>query len=269
MARECIERGATTFRGDGEFPSWKMGELFRADFGNYFKGPPAIVFASRLPVDRNAEECSYSLVRARQLVAQRPIDGCIVTATEGMDADVVSSSIVFVNGSIRVKAALDSVIVCDGDFESELTLAGSMIIARGTIRYGKRVRDGRLIAGEKVLPTNPDASRGPLTRVQEGQTRPFNFIQFFDPSQYGISVEAGRNAVRVKEVAARKPFAEAGVQVGDVVAAMGDLTTDSPEAFRRVLRRRIAEGNDIVFKVRRGDRPLEITVPASKFLPGE
>ena len=98
------------------------------------------------------------------------------------------------------------------------------------------------------------------TRKHPPSAIPLGFIKFFDPSQAGISVEGAKGGVAIKQVAPDKPFARAGLRSGDVPLAIDGTVVPSPESFRRLLRRKLAVGKDAAFKVRRGEKTLEIRV---------
>jgi S1-C subfamily serine protease len=97
--------------------------------------------------------------------------------------------------------------------------------------------------------------------IKENQPVPLGLVRFFDPAQAGIRVEAAKEGVRVKDAAVDKPFAQVGLKAGDIILTLGGTAVESPDSFRRLLRRKIAEGGQTVFKLRRGEKVLEIAVP--------
>jgi S1-C subfamily serine protease len=70
-----------------------------------------------------------------------------------------------------------------------------------------------------------------------------------------------RDGVGLKEVCEGTPFA-IGLRVGDVVMALNGTKTTSPEALRRLLRPKLAQGSSILtFTVRRSSKTLDVPIP--------
>jgi S1-C subfamily serine protease len=56
------------------------------------------------------------------------------------------------------------------------------------------------------------------------------------------------------------PFARAGLRAGDVLAALDGTEVRDPEAFRRLLRRRVAEGGLAQLRVLRDGKTTDVRV---------
>jgi S1-C subfamily serine protease len=97
--------------------------------------------------------------------------------------------------------------------------------------------------------------------ITENQPDVPAFVPWFDPVYEGVAVETADGGVRAKAVVGGKPFAKAGLRVGDVIAAVNGEVTDSPESFRRLLRRAWVGQTAPVLRVVRQGRSLEIRVP--------
>lgn len=108
-------------------------------------------------------------------------------------------------------------------------------------------------------------------------------MKFFDPAALDLTVwqvyqdgqhfpdgvqlidEQGRprlgGGVWIKEVGKESPF-DARLRAGDVITATGEVKTSSKPIFRKVLRRKLAEGGPtLTFKVRRGKETLDVPIP--------
>jgi S1-C subfamily serine protease len=64
-------------------------------------------------------------------------------------------------------------------------------------------------------------------------------------------------------VKSRKVQAKADVQKDDVILELDDIPTRTPDAFRRLLRARVAEGGDAAVLLRRDGKTFEVWVPCS------
>jgi hypothetical protein len=184
-------------------------------------------------------------------------------------------SVVLVNSDHRLAKPDESLVVCDGDIELTTYTWRSVVIANGTIRAGvfggpvdsflaatgdivlprrKRAENSVFHAGGAVtLADKPDAAD--RDRIREHQSRlPFG-IQFFDPAELGLTLDAQKDGVRVRELAPHSPLARYGVAAGDVIAAVGDVRTATLADARRQLRRGVV-AESAVLRVRRGETAL-------------
>lgn len=162
-----------------------------------------------------------------------------------------------------------SLVICDGEFVAR-NASKLIVIANGNVSLTPRdaaawMTHSRILATGTV--TLPEGKNSAGTKFQQNHPKPLDFVRFFEPAQFGLRVAAATDAVRITEVTAKMPFAVSGLEIGDLVTALGDRLTPSPDTFRRALRRRIAEGQGIQFTVRRGTRPLTVFVPAYHFIP--
>jgi hypothetical protein len=166
-------------------------------------------------------------------------------------------SVIIAGGSVEFDDILNSVVVCDGDFTGREILT-SLIVARGEVRCSRFAHDSRIVTSASVhLAGAPNADGN---QVKEKEATPLGFVKFFDPAQAGIAVSAADAGVRVESATKDKPFARAGLQAGDLVVALDGRDVTSPESFRRLLRTALAEGGEMVLKVRRAGRDLDVRV---------
>lgn len=70
--------------------------------------------------------------------------------------------------------------------------------------------------------------------------------------------------VEIKEIRRKNPFAlglfVAGLRTGDVITAIDENKTPTKEVFRKVLRRKLAEGRPLTFTVQRAGKTLEVPI---------
>ena len=104
----------------------------------------------------------------------------------------------------------------------------------------------------------PPKKRVRASRLESKVCDALGPVRFFEPSRYGIAVAPDKGGVRVKAADREKPLGKAGLRAGDLVLALDGTPADSPESFRRLLRRRVAEGGEAVFRVRRGGKEAEV-----------
>jgi S1-C subfamily serine protease len=97
--------------------------------------------------------------------------------------------------------------------------------------------------------------------IVENAANPLGFIQFFDPEQEGVAAESAADGVRVTKATAGKPFHQAGLRPGDLIASINGETLNSAEAFRKILRKHHAWEEPMTFHVLRDGQALEIQIP--------
>jgi membrane-associated protease RseP (regulator of RpoE activity) len=159
-----------------------------------------------------------------------------------------------------------SVVICDGDVHVKRNVTKSLIIARGKITIGGTAYRSNLYAGQTVaiakpreVTMSPQAEKVFYVVVKEHETNPLGYITFFELSTVGVEVKVADGAVAVAKVAEGKPFAKAGVKVGDVVTAVNGKKPDSAESLRRLLRDALALG-DATVTLKRGDKTETVKV---------
>lgn len=181
---------------------------------------------------------------------------CKIVSTGSVHCDeMFHDNIVLANGDVTVTnlcgggaSIMNCVVYCDGNITADI-VGESILVATGTVKINndppelaKLVKHGIII---------------------EHAREPLGLIKFFDPKQVGIEVDAVGDGVAVKKVLDGQTFAKAEFKEGDRVLAVCGTNIESPEQFRRLVRRSAASGKDTMFKVRRGDRTLELTVTLS------
>jgi hypothetical protein len=191
-----------------------------------------------------AEELNQTHIATGRMVLRGPFKG---------EADLCTA-VVFVNGDFSSGVgAVNTFIVCDGDVNLR-NATRCVIVAGGSITLG-RASDSVLAARGSV-----NVKQDPIdTTIHEKEQTPLDAVAFFDPSQLGAEVSLAAGKVRIDKVRDGTPMATAGLRAGDVVAAVDGSDVDSPDTFRRSLRRGLVEGK-AVLKVRRGDDTIPVVI---------
>jgi hypothetical protein len=177
----------------------------------------------------------------------------------------LEGSLVLATGDAIVEGMHGSTIICDGDVQP-IASVGSLIIARGNVVIEGHSQENTIIAGGTVTLKKPHRDSDQLRRkvdredhVQSGVLRPLGFITFFELSTVGVEVKVEDKAVQVTAVAEGKPFADAGVRVGDIITDVNAKKPDSAESLRRLLRDALAIG-DATVKLNRGGKTMTVKV---------
>jgi hypothetical protein len=205
---------------------------------------------------RQLQRGSY-LARGEEIVADVLAQSLIATSGN-FRASFLGGSAVFAGGSVAVKEVSNSVIICDGEFKARHYVGGCIIIARGPVQCPDKLHNSLIVSlGTVQVPKDTD---GKDTLIQEKEPNPLGFVKFFDPARAGIEVRQAEDGVRVKTAFEGKRFARAGLKAGDLIAALDGEAIKDPESFRRLLRRKLAEGGASKLKVRRGEKTLEIPI---------
>lgn len=162
----------------------------------------------------------------------------------------------------------NSILICDGDVDLSdgIEVSHSIIVARGKVTYNKdKIRLWNCLIRSGHTLRLPD---GKTIDVKDGKSDPLDFVKFFELADVGLATEdlplrdkSAAEGVRLKEVRKGSPFA-AGLRAGDVITAVEDKETPTTEIFRRVLRRKLAEGGPILtITVRRAGKTLDVSIP--------
>jgi hypothetical protein len=198
-------------------------------------------------------------IRSEELTARATLGNCLIASSGQVKAGPIHQSVIFAGESVEAGDVSQSLIVCDGDFTARTDIVNCLIIARGSIRCPSMVTNSRLIAGGEVRYAKAEDLLD--TKVREKEPNPLGFVTFFDPAKAGLAVETAEGGVRVKAADKDKPFARAGLRADDLVLTLDGTAAKDAETFRRLLRAKLAVPGEMTFKVRRGDKALDITVP--------
>ena len=225
-------------------------------------------YSSEKAIDR--EVVQLTMMRGAGLkVKTEDLRGFLASAGPvTVDSKSLALSIIFACDSVKVKGQmLHATIIADGDVEisSGPFLINTLIIARGNVKIGKMgaIRNSVILAGGTFDPGKtfkPKLSEDRII-IRENDLSGLGLVKFFDPKAAGIEVEAGTGGVKVKHLGKDRPFAKQ-LRVGDVVTAIDRTASPTPEAFRRVLRKALANvGSDMVVSVMRDGKTVEVKIP--------
>jgi hypothetical protein len=211
-------------------------------------------------IPERREQTDGFLIRVEEMTTGRNMNwGDSFLAVRGeVRIDQFSCSTLFAGSSVRGKCAFASLIVCDGDCSLKDGAQDSLIIARGDVRLGGMVRFCHIVSGGKVHYDRP--ANVEKTEAKENEPNLLGFVKFFDPTKIGIKVESAEGVVRVKEAEKGKAFAAAGLRADDLISSLGGDAVKDADQFRRLLRAKLAVEGETTFKVRRGDKVLEVPV---------
>lgn len=215
----------------------------------------------------------YARSEKDTLILFGAIQAAGVAEPQSMHALIVSRGPVGAKGVIRQSLVLatgdvtsgddmsDSVVICDGDVRVGGHMGTCLVIARRKITIGGRADACTLIAGETITIIKPPerAIEGFENIIKEKETNPLGYITFFELSTVGVEAKAAEKVVKVTSITDGKPFANAGVRVGDIILEVNGKKPDSPESLRRLLRDALAIG-DATLKLQRGDKTETVKV---------
>jgi hypothetical protein len=236
------------------------GQKIRGVFNSATPRRPIAVLASKRVEEVPPEPIdAYYFIRATEVEFYEPPICGIIGCSGPVHIVHLGSSVVFATGPVWAKSVVNSLIISDGDVRVG-NVNNTLIVARGTVTYSGLLRDCRIVAGRAV---KKESKRARLhnCKVSEHEANPLGFIKFFDPAREGITVAPAKEGVSVKAVGGGKPFAKAGLRPGDVITAVNSQSSDSPEEFRRLLRRGLFAEDGVTLRIRRGDKALQVRVP--------
>lgn len=240
----------------GTTPEEKLGFLPFRDFRRYkkFARPQSLTSRNReLLLPRG-----FSFTRGEDVKADLFTIWSLVACAGRFRAGQFSQGAVFANGSVEVDDIACCVVVSDREIRVKDRLATCIIVARGPV-WCPELMGRCVIISSGTVHASKKAAEGNV--IRQNVARPFDFVRFFDPSTMGITVEKAKAGVRVSRVDKDKSFSRAGLRTGDTVTALGGKPVDSPDAFRTLLRRALAEGSAAKLGLLRDDKALDITVP--------
>jgi hypothetical protein len=195
----------------------------------------------------------------------------------------LQGGIIAASGDVQVCGAMDSVIIAGADVKRLTFLCGCIVICDGDVKLTGQPTGGKsliVVRGEVTLTQgqlrNCVVRSGQTLRLLDGKTidlkegtsEPIAFVKFFELADVGLTAEdlpehekSNADGALLKEVRKGSPFA-GGLRAGDVITAVEDKKTPTTEIFRRVLRRKLAEGGpNITFSIRRGKETRDVDIP--------
>jgi hypothetical protein len=195
----------------------------------------------------------------------------VVSSGDCPVTECLDNCVVFVNGDMEGCGVIrDSIVFCNGNLGNVTCVRRSMIFCTGKLgascTHDNSVFDVLAISGVTSAKDNVYINLNAIQVVSNERNQfiqtdagPLRLFTLFDPAMMGIELAAADGGSRVASVRAGTPFAKAGFQKGDLILRVDKTTDGSLEAIRKYLRRRVA-GDEALFKVRRGDKVLELKV---------
>lgn len=264
---ECTARDVVPY-GFPHASKFRQSPLFPAgEFRRYVeRAHPKDVVGGKLELSRYGR----LLIRAEDVTtvgtANPGLNEGIAAITDRARLFGVMESVVVVGGDVKLLFLDRSMLICDGDVELEQKPLPGLIIARGkvTCRNWKLTESGCIIRSENYY----QFRNGKKIIIKEGTPDPVGFVKFFELADVGLTAterdqkdEPIRDGIWIKDIRKESPFAS-GLRAGDVVMALDGMKTPSPEALRRLLRRKLALGGPTVnFTVRREMKTLDVAIP--------
>ncbi len=182
-------------------------------------------------------------------------------------------SVIVAGGNIKNATNLiNCVLICDGDVEflsKGVAINTSIIVARGKVTCkGDEIRNCLIRSGHTLHLPNWPLSHAKTIDLNDGTPNPLAFVKFFELADVGLAAEdlvrrenSGAEGVRLQAVGKESPFA-AGLHAGDVITAIEEEKTPTTEIFRRVLRRKLAQGGPLLtVTVRRSGKTMDVPLP--------
>jgi hypothetical protein len=234
---------------------------------------------AKLDVRTNKEGRSTYLARSEDLFIAWASSSLLVAA-QRVGFTRLEEGIVLCGGDVELQAGGSIVLVCDGDVVTKKCLAVALVVSRGSVRLAGDVSKTVILAGGDVSFSERSIVRNVIVRAAGSVTLPKKArayghdlkgkvanalalapVKFFDPASVGVAVAPAKFGVRVTTATPGQPFARAGLAIDDLVTALDGRPVPSPQAFRRLLRKRLVEGGTALFEVRRAGRKVEVRVP--------
>ena len=217
--------------------------------------------------------CEVSKVRLNGLKGGVTLlGGCLVVSAGPLQHITgVENSVVFVNGDMKwITGITNSIIFCNGDLGDVTGVDRSVVICtgefEGSTTANDNVFDVHKMGGHTTSNDNVYINLKAVKATQQSGNQfiqtddgPSGLFTLFDPATMGVELRAAEGGVRVASIRDGTPFAKVGFQKDDLVVGVDKAPDASVEAIRKYLRRRAA-GDEAVFKVRRGDKIVELTV---------
>ncbi|MBI1913153.1 MAG: PDZ domain-containing protein [Planctomycetes bacterium] len=274
---QVIERFVRRREWEPQESPWRVlaeiaGELVRLEIRSYGQAelnysdrtPFGDLTAYRVAVQPETVEDTQVHLRKSGLYLVRgesvkgPLLGGLIASSGDIQAATLGLGAVFSGGSVTATDVNRCVVVCDGDFKARRIVHGSLIIVRGVVEAPALIHNSTIISASTVHV--PKGATVKNSVIKEKDPNPLGFVKFFDPARAGIEVNQADGGVRIKAATEGKRFARAGLKAGDVIATIDGEAIKDPESFRRLLRRKLAEGGKGKLNVRRGEKTLEVRI---------
>lgn len=202
---------------------------------------------------------------------QRQVHGRMMIIASG-DVDIsghMGEGIIVAGRNLRLKEVAGAVVICDGECEIRNPIMQTFIVARGKVTCFRGVScNYSVVLSENFIDGVQHLRLSSSVLSSNAYANTNGFVKFFNPYDVGISAwnvldKEGKvipDGTQIFEVREGTPFASR-LQAKDLVTAIDETKTPTFEAFRRALRRKLAEGVSLItFTVRRADKTLGVPI---------
>jgi hypothetical protein len=182
-----------------------------------------------------------------------------VVAPEVVGREAMNRNFIISQGRVEggMGAYFDNIVFTNGDVKCPDTWMGCLIVCDGNITL-----DG---GGSVVFIATGTIKEDCGACVRQKTREAYGMVKFYDTKQAGVEAADADGRVVVKKVVDGLPFARAGFLPGDCILAADGKKVGGFDEFRRLLRRNSMANKETVFKVRRGERDLELTVQLADY----
>jgi hypothetical protein len=207
----------------------------------------------------------------------------VIVASRDARVGMLETGVIVAGGDVRLIGASASVIICAGNIELG-SLTDCLVIAGGNVKCPRRLGGCTILSGGSIMVSREAEFKGCalLCTGNPDFPAPKSPVKFFNPTTVGLTVwqlygngkawpdgmrftdREGRpvygDGVWIKELRKDSPFA-AGLRAEDVITAIDEKKTPSKAIFRKLLRRKLAEGGPtITFTVRRAGKTVDVPI---------
>lgn len=217
---------------------------------------PAFIYEGKIP----APGGGFIFRGGDVSIEQERVLSSLIASSGAVRGKLIGNTAIFAGSSLTVESMGGVVVVCDGDVKvAGEILNAAIVVARGKVICPEDTRRTLVVSSETIQLSPREKPYACL--FKEKQSAPLlGYVQFFEPVQAGIEVLAHKQGVRVKAVAEEKRFARAGVKPDDILIAVDTTDVNSPEQFRRLLRRKLAEEKVTTFTLLRAEKSLAVRI---------
>jgi hypothetical protein len=191
------------------------------------------------------------------------------------------TGILAASGDVQLVGARDSILIAGGDVKKVGYLFRSILVCDGDVELLRPPdKNCLIVARGKVTCASGKLSKcvvhsGHSLRLLDGKTidlsdgtpDPLAFVKFFELADVGLTAadqhprqQPDAEGVLLKDVSKDSPFTSR-LRAKDEVTAIDGTKVTSTENFRRLLRRKLAQGGPILtFTVRRAKETLDVPI---------
>lgn len=189
--------------------------------------------------------------------------------------NTLTASFILCGGTVTIREGGSSLIVCGHHCNITKNIADCVVITRGNLRITEVVANCYVLAGGDVEivegPVNNCTIRavGKVTLeknrvavnsdIRANDPKALDGIRFFELSDLGLAVKAGKNELLVTRVQKDSPLAHAGLRGQDILTHVGTRQPTDLESLRQAFRRAYVQ-RDAVLRVLRDGQPVQFAV---------